>query len=212
MPAGQTPQTVSVVAVQLTRAKSPALHTVQFRHSCIPVTLAKVCPGMHAAHVMLASLTHAVSSARPIPHTSQSWHVASEVAASAVEYVCAEQLVHAADPSSGLYVPAAQLEHAAPSAPVYPALHLQSVAALLLTALDAAAGQWLHTSGYRAKTPVGVLGVIFTHLYIESVRPFVTWVHSCKISYLKLFPSTMPNSMLGCSWLLTENNRCVSAG
>jgi hypothetical protein len=58
---------------------------------------------------------HAVITLLPSPDTvllGQLSHVAAAVAATAVEYVCTPQLVHAAGPGATLYLPAAQLEHA----------------------------------------------------------------------------------------------------
>ena len=50
-------------------------------------------------------------------------HVASAVAPVAVEYVLMSQLVHAALPAAGLYLPATQPTHVPPSGPVEPAAH-----------------------------------------------------------------------------------------
>ena len=57
----------------------------------------------------------------------QARHAATDVAAFVVEYVPDPQSVHAAEPVTSLYFPAAQGVHVLPAGPVYPASHTQSV-------------------------------------------------------------------------------------
>ena len=72
-------------------------------------------------------------------------HVPELVAATAVEYVFVPQSVHAADPVSALYLPAAQPEQVPPSGPVNPMLHVQAPIALLPDPDELLAGQLVHT-------------------------------------------------------------------
>ena len=61
-------------------------------------------------------------------------HAEQNVAAVANVYVFISQCVHTALPVTFLYVPAAQGVHAVPSAPVYPARHVQDASTVLLAA------------------------------------------------------------------------------
>jgi hypothetical protein len=64
----------------------------------------------------------------PIGHGT---HTLADVAATAGEYVLLPQSVHACGPGAVLYVPCTHVTHGCPFAPVYPALHWQSLASLL---------------------------------------------------------------------------------
>ncbi len=55
----------------------------------------------------------------------QSRHVSATEAPTVVEYLPAAQLVHAAEPVTLLYVPAAHAEHVPPLGPEYPVLQTQ---------------------------------------------------------------------------------------
>jgi len=93
----------------------PDLHSVQEPPS-IPLA-----PALHV---------HAVETG--LPNTESEFgrhvkHVETFVAPSVVEYVPIPHSVHVSDPSSSLYVPATHSEHALPSGPVDPALHVHAV-------------------------------------------------------------------------------------
>ena len=59
------------------------------------------------------------------------WHALASVCAESACPEFASQAVHAAEPLAALYVDAGHAVHGPPSAPVYPAAHLQSVERLL---------------------------------------------------------------------------------
>ena len=70
----------------------------------------------------------------PISEVELLWHAAHtllDVAATADEYVLFPHNVHVLGPTAGLYVPCTHDRHGCPFAPVYPALHWQSLASLL---------------------------------------------------------------------------------
>ena len=67
----------------------------------------------------------------------------TDTLATTSECVLAGQLVHSSLPALGLYEPAPQGEQVPPSAPVYPALHLQSVITVLPGGECELAGQTL---------------------------------------------------------------------
>jgi hypothetical protein len=67
-----------------------------------------------------------------------------QLAAAANEYLLRPQAVHVPVPVAVLYVPALQGVHAVPSAPVYPARHLQFVSSVLLAAEEVKAGHAAH--------------------------------------------------------------------
>ena len=59
-------------------------------------------------------------------------HVLAAVAAGVPEYVALPQIVHSAVPGAVLYVPSRQAVHVPPFGPLYPALHVHAVSALLV--------------------------------------------------------------------------------
>ena len=67
------------------------------------------------------------------------------VAAAVSMYVPAKQLSHGSGPTASLKVPAAHSWHVPPSGPVYPALHWQSVSAVLASPEIVLSGQASHT-------------------------------------------------------------------
>jgi len=73
----------------------------------------------------------------------QFWHT-FVAAAIVAEYWPCRQLVHAAVPASVLYFPATHAVHVPPSAPVYPALHLQLPTVPLWEGPCALLGQFVH--------------------------------------------------------------------
>jgi hypothetical protein len=58
----------------------------------------------------------------------------------------ASHAAHSPEPEAFLYVPTAHAAHGPPSGPVYPALHAQSVAAVLPAGASACAGQAWHSA------------------------------------------------------------------
>jgi hypothetical protein len=70
-------------------------------------------------------------------------HTVALVAATAVEYAPAGQLMHAPEPVTVLYWPAAHAEHWPPFGPVYPALQAQFVCDPLLGPVNEFAGHKL---------------------------------------------------------------------
>jgi hypothetical protein len=87
-------------------------------------------------------------------------HVAAELAATAVEYVCTPQLVHAAGPGSTLYVPAVQPEHITKPPPaVYPGVHMHAVS----TVFPRANVIVFATQSVQACGPIAVLYVFAAH-------------------------------------------------
>jgi hypothetical protein len=97
-------------------ASAEYLPSSQFVHVADPVAVL-YCPAAHALHswpsapVYPVLHVHATNlslpSADPVL-VGQVEHVASDVAATAVEYVCRPQLVHSTGPGSILYLPAEQ--------------------------------------------------------------------------------------------------------
>jgi len=98
-------------------------------------------------------------------------HVAPDVLAVPVLYLPLEHFEHAADPFTSLYSPATHAKHSAPSGPVYPLLHLQSVASSLAVKEYVAKGHSLHVkaelfpvsveylpAAHGAVSPMGVEG------------------------------------------------------
>jgi hypothetical protein len=80
----------------------------------------------------------------PISDVELAWHAKHtllDVAATTPEYVLFPHSVHTSGPTVGLYVPCTHAIHTAPSAPVYPALHLQSIASSLPAGACANDGQ-----------------------------------------------------------------------
>ena len=94
------------------------------------------CPAEHSQSVMT------VLSAGAIDLAGQSVHT---VAPAALNWFSA-QLPHCPLPTSPLAFPASHAAQASPSGPVYPALHWQSVSAVLASdAVDESLGQLVHT-------------------------------------------------------------------
>jgi hypothetical protein len=111
-------------------------------------------PALHIWHVALAAPRLLVrkpnrqwqSDCRvlPISDVELPWHAKHtllDVAATTPEYVLFPHSVQALDPTVGLYLPCTHARHTAPSAPVYPALHLQSLASSLPAGACANDGQ-----------------------------------------------------------------------
>jgi len=98
-------------------------------------------PAVHISHVAFARprffvmypLRHLQSDCRvlPISADEDAWHgrhTLADDAATTGEYVLFPQSVHACGPAAVLYFPSTHDRHAAPFAPLYPALHWQSLA------------------------------------------------------------------------------------
>jgi hypothetical protein len=103
-------------------------------HAALPA-LVLYLPATHAVQAPTGpvlpagqSNTHAVL---PACETPPAPHEVQALAPVVPEYVPAEQSVHATLPLLVLYLPATHPEHKSPSAPVYPALHVQAVIAEL---------------------------------------------------------------------------------
>jgi hypothetical protein len=101
-------------------------------------------PALHISHVAFAAPRLFVRKPRrqwqsdclvlPMRDVELLWHAKHtllDVAATTDEYVLFPHSVHVLAPTSGLNVPSTQARHVCPSAPVYPALHLQSTASSL---------------------------------------------------------------------------------
>ena len=113
-----------------------ALHDV---HATEPVAdfHSPAAQGVHAvpsAPVYPARQVHDVSTSLLNADQVLFGQVEQNVAAVADVYVFISQCVHTALPATLLYVPAAQGVHAVPSAPVYPARHVQDASTVLLAA------------------------------------------------------------------------------
>lgn len=83
---------------------------------------APLCPALH-----LQSFTKRL----PLGELENAGHLEQVPAPSLAEYFPTAQVVHGFAPMSDLYFPAAHAAQGSPSAPLYPLLHLQSVARLL---------------------------------------------------------------------------------
>ena len=124
---------VSAVVAARSVEKVPPVHVVQ---PADPFTVLYV-PAAHAVHASPSSPVypglHTQSVAALLPLSEDEFsghnsHALSHVAAAVVEYVPAPHAKHPDDPFTALYLPASHAVHSPPSRPVYPALHLQSVA------------------------------------------------------------------------------------
>ncbi len=99
-----------------------------------------VYPAMHV-HPVIAEL--ALGELEPVGHAR---HVVAAVAASVVENVPDEQLVHLALPIPTLYFPATQVEHGPPSGPVKPEKQMQDVTVKLVPHDVEPEGHVLHST------------------------------------------------------------------
>jgi hypothetical protein len=92
----------------------------------------------------------------PISDVELPWHAKHtllDVAASTDEYVLFPHRVQVLGPTVGLYVPSTHEVHTAPFAPVYPALHRQSLASSLPAGACAKDGQLEHVETTCATVP-----------------------------------------------------------
>jgi hypothetical protein len=132
-----------------TSANAPARQLVQTLTLLAPVT-PEYFPARQLVHTaaLLAPVTPEYVPARQLVQT------VSVLAPVTPEYAPAGQAMHALDPGTVLYWPAAHAGHRPPSGPAYPALHVQ----LLRNPLDAAAfafaGHAIHTDDALAPTAV----------------------------------------------------------
>jgi hypothetical protein len=101
-------------------------------------------PALHISHVAFAAPRLLVRKPSrqwqsdclvlPISDVELPWHARHtllDVAATTPEYVLFPHSVHACGPGTVLYVPCTHPRQTCPFAPVYPALHLQSIASSL---------------------------------------------------------------------------------
>jgi hypothetical protein len=130
------------LAGQLTHAAAAVAATVdeyvpaeQSEHTADPVN-SLYFPATHAEHSPLSGpvcptlQVHTMLDVGEFELAGHVTHAAAAVAPTVDEYVPDEQSEHADDPVTSLYFPATQAEHCAPSAPVYPALHVHVVEVL----------------------------------------------------------------------------------
>jgi hypothetical protein len=114
----------------------PCEHSVQAAEPFVSLKL----PAIHAAHSApsgpMYPLLHVQFNRMLLPApeyvcAGQSLHVASNIAPVPVEYLPCEHCEHGDDPFTSLKEPATHALHTAPSGPVYPLLHVQSVSSPL---------------------------------------------------------------------------------
>lgn len=131
----------------------PAGHDVQTAEELAPTTPEYAPAGqlMQTAEELAANtpeyapaeqFVHALAPSSEYAPAGQFVHTLTLVAPLTPEYVPAMQFVHAALPPMLLNLPATHAAQAPPSKPVYPTLHLQSVAAELFMTLYALTGQF----------------------------------------------------------------------
>jgi hypothetical protein len=113
---------------------------------------------------------HAVITPLPTADTvfsGQFPHVSGAVAATAVEYVCTPQFVHASGPGSTLYLPAEHDVHpSGPTPAVYPGVHTHALSAVFPSPSVIV----FATQAVQACGPIAVLYVCSAH--ISHVPPF----------------------------------------
>jgi hypothetical protein len=103
----------------------------------------------------------------PISDVELPWHARHtllEDAATTDEYVLFPHSVQVLGPTVGLYVPCTHERHTAPFAPVYPALHLQSLASSLPAGACANDGQLEHVDTTCATVVEYSLTAQFVHV------------------------------------------------
>jgi hypothetical protein len=105
-------------------------------------------------------------------------HTALDVAASAEEYVLFPHKVHALGPISVLYVPCTHPRHTSPSAPVYPALHRQSIASSLPSGDWEDEGQLVHVETTCATVVEYSFTPQFTHVPMPTPVLYVPAMHA----------------------------------
>jgi hypothetical protein len=137
-------------------------------------------PALHIWHVAFTAprlfvrypITQWQSDCRvlPISDVELPWHAAHtllEVAATAGENVLFPHSVHVLGPMLVLYVPCTHPRHTAPFAPVYPALHWQSLASLLPAGACELDGQLEQVE----TTCAGVIEYSFTAQFVHVPMP-----------------------------------------
>jgi len=148
-------------------------------------------PAEHSSHVSFAVPRFLVrnptrqwqSDCRVLPMSDVAlpWHAVHtslDVAASAEEYVLFPHKVHALGPISVLYVPCTHPRHTSPSAPVYPALHRQSIASSLPSGDWENEGQLVHVETTCATVVEYSFKTQFTHVPMPTPVLYVPAMHA----------------------------------
>lgn len=95
------------------------------------------------------------------------------------EYVPTEQLVHTALPVPDFCFPAAQAAHVLPSGPVYPALHVQALMAVLCPRAFAFPGHCKHVVAPDTSTYLPSVQLVHVVAPVTEIFPAAHGVHVC---------------------------------
>jgi len=174
-----------------------------FVHSECPSVFLNL-PALHALHFSpslfgtdeVNPAQHLQSSCEVLPRgdcvdCAQFWQSVSIVRAFTVEYVSNGQSVQFPDPLLGLNLPAAHGRHVAPSKPVKPGLHLQSVSFPLPGLAVALSGHGSHCENPSPENPPGHVRHDSKFVAVETTEylPEVHFEHASMFNWLLYVPA-----------------------